>query len=254
MAINEHWLLSFTLTSGVAASLASAGVSSHEAASPSACQAAATQPVIANAKAALDRNPGDLRTRFGLADAWSDAGCFNDALLVLQSAGTAQRGSKEFETRLRVAKSLVGEEHFFEDLDRANGEARLKRDTFRCTTLADLDACSEAVSMRPDDPALLIADGDALSRAQRPADAITHYRRAAAFVQDKAEINMKINATEAQLSSSQPNAAMASGAAQPPTADPVQRNAGENLQMARTKARETPARRYSNLEPESSSH
>jgi tetratricopeptide (TPR) repeat protein len=252
MAISKIRFLSFVLAS--AAASASAAAASHEAASPSACESAATQPAITNAKAALARNPSDLPTRFGLADAWSDAGCFNDALQVLQGAGTAHQGNKELQTRLRVAKSLIGEEHFFDALDRANLEAKLKRDTFRCTTLADLDACSDAVRMRPDDPALLIADGDALSRAQRPADAIGHYRRAAALVQDKTEIDMKINAAEAQLSSSQADAALASDAArqQRQPAGPVQGNTGAALQIARTSREAT--LRYSNAERESSSH
>jgi Flp pilus assembly protein TadD len=235
--------------------LASAAAESHEAASPSTCQAASTQPAIANAKIALDRDPSDLRRRFGLADAWSDAGCFNDALQVLQSAGSAHQGNKELETRLRVAKSLVGEEHFFDDLDRASGAAKLKRDTFRCTSLGDLDACNEAVSLSPDDPALLIADGDALARAKRPADAISHYRRAATLVPDKAEIDMKINAAEAQLSAAQPDVAMDSGAARrQPTTGAARRSSAANLQIARTNAAAAPTRRYSNAAPETQSH
>jgi hypothetical protein len=113
--------------------------------------------------------------------------------------------------------------------------------------------------MRPDDPALLIADGDALSRAQRPADAIVHYRRAAALVQDKTEIDMKINAAEAQLSSSQADVsqadvAMASDATrqQRQPAGPAQGNTGAALQIARTSREAT--LRYSNAERESSSH
>jgi hypothetical protein len=108
--------------------------------------------------------------------------------------------------------------------------------------------------MRPDDPALLIADGDALSRAQRPADAIGHYRRAAALVQDQTEIDMKINAAEAQLSSSQADVAMASDAArqQRQPAGPAQGNTGAALQIARTSREAT--LRYSNAERESSSH
>jgi tetratricopeptide (TPR) repeat protein len=247
MATSRSLLLTFVL--------ASAAARPHEAASPTACQTAATQPAIENAKATLDRNPSDLRKRFALADAWSDAGCFNDALQVLQSAGAAHQGNRELETRLRVAKSLVGEEHFFDDLDRASGAAKLKRDTFRCTSLGDLDACNEAVGLSPDDPALLIADGDALARAKRPADAISRYRHAAAFVPDKAEVETKINAAEAQLSAAQPDVAMVAGSARhQPVAHAARPSSAANLQIARTNAAETPTRRYSNAAPETRSH
>src|SRR5271154_1891301 len=161
--------------------LVSSTAGAREAASPVSCQAAAAQPAIASTKVALDRNPTDLPTRFKLADAWSDAGCFNEALQVLDSGRELHPQSKELETRLRVARSLVGEETYFENLDRANDDAKLKRDTFRCTTLADVDACGEALRMKPEDPALLVAQGDALVRAKRPAEALGRYRRAAAL-------------------------------------------------------------------------
>jgi predicted Zn-dependent protease len=108
-------------------------------------------------------------------------------------------GNKELETRLRVARSLVGEETYFENLDRANDEAKLKRDTFRCITLSDLDACSEAVRMKPEDTTLLMAQGDALVHAKRPTEAIGRYRRAAALAPDLPDVALKISAAEAQL-------------------------------------------------------
>jgi tetratricopeptide (TPR) repeat protein len=247
MATSRSLLLSFIL--------AAAAAQSHEAASPSACQTAAAQPAMENAKAALERNPSDLRRRFALADAWSDAGCFSDALQVLQSAGAAQQGNRELETRLRVAKSLVGEEHFFDDLDRASGAAKLKRDTFRCTSLGDLDACNEAVSMSPEDPALLIADGDALARAKRPADALSRYRRAATLVPDKAEVDTKINAAEAELPAAHPDVAMVAGRARhQAVAGAARPSSAANLQIAQSNAAATPIRRYSNAAPETRSH
>jgi hypothetical protein len=137
--------------------LACAPAWSREAASTSECQAAAAKPAMAGALAKAARDPGDLRAQFALADAWSDAGCFNDAVTVLQSAATAHPENAELQTRLRVAKSLVGEEHFFDDLDRADSEARLKRAVFRCENLSDLEACRDALRVKPDDPAVLAA-------------------------------------------------------------------------------------------------
>ena len=162
MATNNIWI--------VALLLLSASAWSREAASVSDCQSAAAKPAIATAKAAVDRAPGDLPAHFGLADAWSDAGCFTDAVQVLQAAQAQHPGNKELETRLRVARSLVGEEHYFDTLDRADAEAKLKRDSFRCTTLSDIEACNEAVRLKPGDPVLLTAQADAL-RARRPAEA-----------------------------------------------------------------------------------
>lgn len=241
----------------------------REAASPSACQAATAQPAIANAKAALDRDPSELRAYFNLADAWSDAGCFNDAMQVLQNAKNLQSGNKELETRLRVARSLVGEEHFFDNLDRANDEAKLKRDIFRCSSLSDLEACSEAVRLKSDDPVVLVAQGDALVREKRPADALSRYRHAAALAPNQPDIAAKITAAEAQLSPPQTPAQAApaqtnsatlagGGTVEAPhlaathIGGTAARNTAPDLRVASADA--TPVRRYSNAAPEARSH
>jgi Flp pilus assembly protein TadD len=235
--------------------LMSATAGAREAASPASCQAAAAQPAIANTKAALDRNPTDLPTRFKLADAWSDAGCFNEALQVLQSGRELHPESKELETRLRVARSLVGEETYFDNLDRANDDAKLKRDTFRCTRLSDLDACGEALRMKPDDPALLVAQGDALVREKRPAEAIGHYRRAAAVAPDLPDVASKISAAEAQSPPLRPGGPAAGESSGGAAVAPVP-GAAPNARVARADAGDTvhSLRRYSNAEPVTRSH
>ena len=96
----------------------------------------------------------------------------------------------------------------------------LKRDSARCRTNADVGACYDAIRWSPSDPALLVALGDALERAQRPADAIRNYRRAAVLAPATRGIAVKISQAEAKL------AAMNSA----------------------------PARRYSNAAPEAQSH
>jgi tetratricopeptide (TPR) repeat protein len=240
---------------GLVLLLASATAGAREAASASSCQAAAAQPAIADPKAALDRNPTDLPTRYKLADAWSDAGCFNEALQVLQSGRELHPESKELETRLRVARSLVGEETYFENLDRANDDAKLKRDTFRCTRLSDLDACGEALRMKPEDPALLVAQGDALVRAKRPGEAIGHYRRAAALAPDLPDVALKISAAEAQSPASRAGGPMASGASGAAAVAPVLR-AVPDTRVARVDAGDTAhaVRHYSNADPVTRSH
>src|SRR5258708_37274701 len=133
----------------------------HEAASPAACQAAAEHPAIAETKAALDANPADLRVRLKLADAWGDAGCFSEALQVLQAGEASNPGNKELQARLRVARRLVSEQGYFDSMDRAAKNATLARSAFRCAKLADVNAGDDALNLQPDDPELLIAKPDA---------------------------------------------------------------------------------------------
>jgi hypothetical protein len=75
----------------------------------------------------------------------------------------------------------------------------LKRDSALCRAHADLDACYDALRWTPGDPALLVGLGDALMAAQRPADAIRNYRRAAALAPNMAGVAAKINMAEAKL-------------------------------------------------------
>jgi tetratricopeptide (TPR) repeat protein len=49
---------------------------------------------------------------------------------------------------------------------------------FRCLQLAQILACAEALSTHPNDPVLLVAEGDALLRSERPGEAIGVYRNA----------------------------------------------------------------------------
>jgi tetratricopeptide (TPR) repeat protein len=170
----------------------------HEAASPAACEAAAVQPAIAEAKAALDADPTDLRVRLKLADAWGDAGCFSDALQVLQGGEASHPGDKELQARLRVARSLVSEQGYFDSMDRAAKNATLSRATFRCAKLADLDACDEALNLKPNDPELLIAKADALVQLKRLGEAIGTYRNTLPASADHGAVNAKIAAAEAQ--------------------------------------------------------
>jgi hypothetical protein len=174
---------------------------SREAVSPAACQAAGQTPTLMSAKAAVVKTPADLQANFSLADAWSDAGCFNEAVQVLQAADTANPGDPQLQTRLRVARSLVGEEHFFDNIDRADASARLKRDTFRCSSLGDVDACAEADRLSPNDPAIMTSHGDALLRVDRPGEALVLYRHAAAMSLNQHDLPEKIASIEAQMQS-----------------------------------------------------
>jgi Flp pilus assembly protein TadD len=164
--------MALATAASLALALAAGPACAREAATPSECQSRGQQPAIATLSAKTAHNPDDLRAQVALADAWSDAGCYNEAVGVLQSAAGAHPESAELQTRLRIAKSLVGEEHFFDDLERADLQAKVKRDVFRCENLSDLDACGEAVRLKPDDAALRSALAAASLRAERPAGAL----------------------------------------------------------------------------------
>jgi predicted Zn-dependent protease len=227
MAISKALALAFLAASSPAWA--------HEAATPSQCLAAASEPAIADARGRANREPNDLRASFALADAWSDAGCFTDAVNVLQTAIAGHPDNVELQTRLRVAKSLVGEEHFFEDLDRADMQAKLKRAVFRCGSLYDLDASAEALRLKPDDAAIIVAQGDALMHAKRAGDALSRYRHAAALTPDLPDIGEKIKLAEAEVPSV-------------PSVGPGQPRASSAANSA------PPSRRYSNLEPDAQTH
>jgi cytochrome c-type biogenesis protein CcmH/NrfG len=77
----------------------------------------------------------------------------------------------------------------------------LKRDFDACRVHANIDACYDALRWKPSDPALLVALGDAQLRAQRSADAIRAYKRAAEIAPDMPGLAAKISATEAKSSS-----------------------------------------------------
>lgn len=70
----------------------------------------------------------------------------------------------------------------------------------RCRARADIDACYDALRRNPSDPALLDALGDALARANRPADALRTYRRVAALSPSDRSIAAKISALQTKLS------------------------------------------------------
>jgi len=80
-------------------------------------------------------------------------------------------------------------------------DTTLARDSVRCRTNADVEACYDAIRWNPGDPALLVALGDALVRAHRLQDADRNYRRALALAPNMRGVAAKISEVEARLSS-----------------------------------------------------
>jgi Flp pilus assembly protein TadD len=220
-------------------------------AAAAACQAAANDPSIAAVQAELAGKPDDLDRELQLAAAWSAAGCFSNALQELQLASNAHPDNHQVETQLRAARSLVAAAHFFDHLDRTSAAARLRQATDRCTSEHELDACDDALRLKPDDPTLLIAQGDALVRAKRPADAVERYRLAAVLAPEDSEVAAKLAAAEGQLqlaAATAPTTAAAHAAAPAPAEGP------EPLRAATGAGAPGTLRRYSNSAPEAQSH
>jgi chromosome segregation ATPase len=71
---------------------------------------------------------------------------------------------------------------------------------FRRCRAGRIDACYDAIRYRPSDPSLLSALGDALLRANRPADALRAYQRVAILAPNMPGVVAKISALEAKLS------------------------------------------------------
>ncbi len=74
----------------------------------------------------------------------------------------------------------------------ARDESRLALATARCAKSAELVACAEALNMRPNNPALLVAEADALVQWRRPGEAIGVYRNALTVHADRAVVTAKI--------------------------------------------------------------
>ena len=150
------------------------------------------------ARAALDREPEALEPRLALSAALRDQGCYAAAVQVLEEGEALHGRNEEFQARLRTARSNVSEQQYIEGLGRAEEAAKAQRNLLRCAQLSDLTACDEALKGRPNDPQILAAQGDALLKAGRPAEAAVAYRRASAIEPANAALAARISAAEQQ--------------------------------------------------------
>src|SRR4030095_11499049 len=97
---------------------------------------------------------------------------------VLEEGTAIHARNDELQKRLRNARSLISERQFFDGLDQAELDAKLSRYVLRCTRFDDVEACEQALKIKPDNVAVVIAHGDALLKSQRPLEALEAYRRA----------------------------------------------------------------------------
>jgi tetratricopeptide (TPR) repeat protein len=76
--------------------------------------------------------------------------------------------------------------------------ARLDAAASRCIELSELISCAAALSMQPNDPRLLVAEGDALVQSRRPGEAIGVYRNAVKSGAAQDEVGPKIAVAQGQ--------------------------------------------------------
>jgi predicted Zn-dependent protease len=164
-----------------------------------ACQSGRQAEAVTDATAALERDPSEIGPRMRLADALVDQGCYQEAVDVLEAGQQAHPRNSELGGKLRDVRSLVTEQTYIEGLTQAAEGAKLQRNQLRCTRLADVAACDDALKSKPEDEQLLTAKGDALMQANRPADAAAAYRHASQLKPGDDAVKTKLAAAEALL-------------------------------------------------------
>ena len=152
----------------------------------------------------MERDPDQLGPRMRLADALVDQGCYQEAVEILEAAEEAFPRSAELTGKLRDVRSLVTEQTYIEGLTQAAESAKVARNQLRCTKLGDVAACEDALHAKPDDVALLMAKGDALMQANRPADAAAAYTHASQLKPSDDTLKSKLASAEALIPKTQP--------------------------------------------------
>ncbi len=189
----------------VHAGSAAAQADNHaEALTRATCQTGKESEAVTTAAAMLEHDPDDLGRRLRLADALVDQGCYQEAVGVLEAGEQVHPHSSELAGKLRDVRSLVTEQTYIAGLTQAAEGAKLQRNQLRCTRLADLTACDDALRLKPDDLQLLLAKGDALVQGNRPAEAVAIYRHAVQLKPGDEAVKSKLAAAEALQASAAP--------------------------------------------------
>jgi tetratricopeptide (TPR) repeat protein len=184
-----------------------------EALTRASCQAGKQSEAVKSATATLDRDPDELGARLRLADTLVDQGCYQEAVAILEAGQEGHPRNSELAGKLRDVRSLVTEQTYIEGLTQAAEGAKFQRNQLRCTRLADITACDDALKFKPDDAQLLIAKGDALMQATRAGDAVAAYRHASQLRPGDELVKSKLTAAETLQATT-----AAAGTVAPPTA------------------------------------
>jgi tetratricopeptide (TPR) repeat protein len=150
------------------------------------------------ARQAFEQAPKDLGALLKFSDALAADSCFDDAVHVLEDGEATHGRNAELQAHLREARSMLSEQHYFDSLDRAGEAAKLSRNLLRCRKLADLQACDDALAQKPNDLEIMLAKGDALLQAKRPADAMRAYGQARQVANGDTAVDEKLAAAESQ--------------------------------------------------------
>jgi tetratricopeptide (TPR) repeat protein len=179
--------------------LAGAAITDARAHDGALCQNATV--AVTAARAALASTPTNMATRFKLADALIDANCYDEAVHTLEDGESIHPRNAELQAKLRTTRSMVSEQDYFAGKEEAELAAKVSRNLLRCNKLGDLNACDEALKLKPDDVEILLSKGDALVKASRPAEAEQVYRRAKQAAPDNAKVATQLAAAQAQRQS-----------------------------------------------------
>jgi tetratricopeptide (TPR) repeat protein len=166
------------------------------------CQTATNNPSVVAAKQALEATPSSLAARFKLADSLIEANCYDQAVHTLEDGEAMHPRNSELQAKLRTTRSFVNEQDYFEGKEQAELAAKASRNLLRCTKLDDVNACDEALKLKPDDVEILLAKGDALLKASRLAEAELSYRRALQVAPDNTRVTTQLAAAQAQRQAS----------------------------------------------------
>ena len=168
------------------------------------CQSGKHSVSVVDARNAVERAPDDLGPRMRLADALVDQGCYQEAVEILEAAQDAFPRNAELSGKLRDVRSLVTEQTYIEGLTQAAESAKFARNQLRCTKLSDITACEDALRSKPDDVPLMLAKGDALIQANRPADAVTTYQHVLQVEPGDDAVKTRLANAEALVAKNQP--------------------------------------------------
>jgi Flp pilus assembly protein TadD len=200
MRIRLQWLAS--ALSALTLLLVAPGAFAHGNSDP-VCTTAGQQPEVVAARADLQHTPDVLSKRLHLADLLLSAGCFDEAIHVLEAGEASNPRSTDLQYRLSRARSMLREKEYFEGIDEAEAAARLRRNVLRCTQLSDVDACDAVLSVQPTNADIVLAKGNALMKANRNDEALAAYAQAAQLAPNNTAIAAKLQAAQSQRQANQ---------------------------------------------------
>jgi tetratricopeptide (TPR) repeat protein len=167
------------------------------------CSTTGQQTEVVAARTDLQKSPDTLSKRLHLADLLLNAGCFDEAVHVLEAGEASNPRNSDLQYRLTRARSMLKEKEYFEGIDEAEAAARLRRNILRCTQLSDLDACDAVLSVQPTNADIVLAKGNALAKAGRNDEAIAAYTQALQLAPNNNAIAAKLQAAQSQRQANQ---------------------------------------------------